>query len=293
MKRSTTSTETSRTTGCSICGRFTRASTPESTTPRLSISERKCAACGTNCGKPALLDLFCGAGGAARGYQQAGFCVLGVDVKPQPHYAGCRFHQADALRFLRALTDPTESGIENRYINDFDAIHASPPCQAYSTATTEANRSKHPDLYGPTVARLTASGVPYIIENVIGAPYGHGVILCGATFGLEADGEWIERHRNFETSWLIFQPDHSHEGFGRPFTITGAGTKEKPKGGRAYETAHSKKPDVAEFPKYMGMTWANPFEAAQAIPPAYTYWIGCQLMVALGHEPNALPSGLL
>ena len=245
----------------------------------MSISERKCAACGTNCGKPALLDLFCGAGGAARGYQQAGFCVLGVDVKPQPHYAGCRFHQADALRFLRALTDPTESGIENRYINDFDAIHASPPCQAYSTATTEANRSKHPDLYGPTVARLTASGVPYIIENVIGAPYGHGVILCGATFGLEADGEWIKRHRNFETSWLIWQPQHPHPPKKKPLQVTTTGYTLKV-GDYGQKAIHHQGPFELAC-RLMGIDWMTRHELGLAIPPAYTEWIGRQLIASL------------
>jgi DNA (cytosine-5)-methyltransferase 1 len=218
-------------------------------------------------GKPRLLDLFCGAGGAAMGYSRAGFEVVGVDIKPQPHYP-FEFHQADALRYV------AEHGRE------FDAIHASPPCQAYSSLTEDVARARHPDLYAPTQALLIASSLPYVIENVIGAPYSSGVVLCGRMFGME-----IERHRNFETSWLLFQPDHSHEGFGRPFTITGAGTKEKPKGGRAYETAHSKKPDVADFPKYMEMPWANPFEAAQAIPPAYTEWIGRQLIAALETAP--------
>ena len=120
---STTSTTTSKITGCPICNSLAKSSTGESISKSSRLLERKCVVCGTNCGKPSLLDLFCCAGGAARGYQLAGFCVLGIDIKPQPHYAGCRFHQADALEYL------AEHGAE------FDVIHASPPCQAYANVT--------------------------------------------------------------------------------------------------------------------------------------------------------------
>ena len=210
--------------------------------------------------RPRLLDLFCGAGGAAMGYHRAGFDVVGVDIAPQPHYP-FEFHQADAMTFP---------------LDGFDAIHASPPCQAYSTLTSD--RSKHPDLYGPTRSMLIAEGLPYVIENVIGAPYSHGIVLCGSMFQPDKTAEWVQRHRNFETSWLIFQPSCDHAGRPRPLTITGATSNGKPKAGRAYETAHSKKPDVRDFPRYMDMPWADPQEAALAIPPTYTEWIGRQLL---------------
>src|SRR5512140_2399640 len=104
--------------------------------------------------KPILLDLFCGAGGAAMGYHRAGFDVVGVDIKPQPHYP-FEFHQADALTFPLA---------------GFDAIHASPPCQAYSAMRTTWNaRNDHPDLLPPTRAMLEAANIPWVIENVPGA----------------------------------------------------------------------------------------------------------------------------
>ena len=123
--------------------------------------------------RPRLLDLFCGAGGAAMGYHRAGFDVVGVDIKPQPHYP-FEFHKGNVFQLSRNY----------RFVEGFDAIHASPPCQAYSSATREP--AKHPDLYQCTRVLLQEAGLPYVIENVIGAPYGHGVVLCGSMFGLVA-----------------------------------------------------------------------------------------------------------
>src|SRR5215472_2155359 len=111
--------------------------------------------------RPRLLDLFCGAGGATKGYQRAGFHVTGVDIEPQPRYCGDEFIQADALEVLADL----------EFLAGFDVIHASPPCQAYSRTQRFHNvRHDHPDLLPPTRARLIASGLPYVIENVEGAP---------------------------------------------------------------------------------------------------------------------------
>jgi len=198
-----------------------------------------------------LLDLFCGAGGAAMGYHRAGFEVVGVDINPQPHYP-FEFHQADAMTYP---------------LDGFDAIHASPPCQRYSSMTRIAET--HPNLYGATRDRFLSSGMPWVIENVIGAPYHYGLVLCGSMFGLP-----VRRHRNFETSWLFLgglQCDH--EGQGRPITVTGYG------GGRP--RPHSWKGVKAEWPEYMGMPWASPEECTQAIPPAYTEYIGKQLLAVL------------
>lgn len=197
------------------------------------------------------------------GYHRAGFDVVGVDIKPQPHYP-FEFHQGDAMTWP---------------LDGFDAIHASPPCQAYSTATRD--HSLHPDLYEPTRDRLVANGVPYVIENVIGAPYSHGFVLCGSMFPLsgvlDPDGNpvWMQRHRNFETSWFVFAPSCDHRAmrpYGRPITVMGrSGTKQWS------EAKHSRRgPDWAG-PLLMGMPWATYDEARLAIPPDYTEWIGGRL----------------
>lgn len=195
------------------------------------------------------------------GYHRAGFDVVGVDINPQPHYP-FEFHQADAMTF------PLEG---------FDAIHASPPCQAYSSATPRIH--SHPDLYAPTRDRLVASGLPYAIENVIGAPYSHGVVLCGSMFGLTVDGEWVRRHRNFESSQFMFQPQCQHPAKGqpRPITITGncylSVTKDCAR--------HSRQGTFALCQALMGIDWMTRDELAQSIPPAYTEWIGRQLLASI------------
>lgn len=214
-----------------------------------------------------LLDLFCGAGGAAMGYHRAGFEVVGVDIKPQPRYP-FEFHQADALEIMR-LTGPSAT-----HWPFFDAIHASPPCQHYSSATRDA--SKHPDLYEPTQRALKDTGRLTVIENVIGAPYTHGFVLCGSMFGLEGEGEWLQRHRNFETNWFVFPPDCAHRKDRRAVTVTG----------NAYVTAtreykHSRQTTFANAQQLMGIDWMTRDEMAEAVPPAYTEWIGRQLMAVL------------
>ena len=214
--------------------------------------------------RPRLLDLFCGAGGAAMGYHRAGFDVVGVDIRPQPRYP-FPFVQADAMTYP---------------VDGFDAIHASPPCQAYSNATRD--QSKHPDLYEPTVRKLVESGLPWVVENVIGAPYGAGIVLCGSMFPLpdvvtpEGDPVWVQRHRNFETSWYLFQPPHDHAGMpGRPITVTGGGGQ----GWFAYR--HSRHAPRSAWPALLGMEWAHPDEVRLAIPPAYTEWLGAQIPLAV------------
>lgn len=193
------------------------------------------------------------------GYHRAGFEVVGVDIKPQPHYP-FEFHQADALTFP---------------LDGFDAIHASPPCQAYSSATPRQH--SHPDLYAPTRDLLVASGLPYAIENVIGAPYGHGVFLCGSMFGLTVDGEWIQRHRNFESSLFMFQPACQHPAGRRSLLVTGhAFIREARDIDR-----HSRQGPFELAERLMGIDWMTRKELVQAIPPAYTEWIGRQLLAAL------------
>ena len=212
--------------------------------------------------KPRLLDLFCGAGGAGMGYHRAGFGeIVGVDIAPQKNYP-FEFVQGDALEYV------LEHG------HEFDAIHASPPCQRYSVMSR--NDKEYPDLYDPTRALLLSNGVPWVIENVIGAPYGYGFVLCGSMFGLV-----VRRHRNFETSWLhLMGLRCDHAGQGRPITVTGHG------GGLT--SRHSDKGVKAEWPQYMGMPWATPKECTQAIPPAYTEHIGQALIQNLAHQKAVL-----
>lgn len=253
---------TRQTIGCAICKFFPEANTHRSHSGNFLGSGEKCAACGTNCGRPSLLDLFCGAGGCARGYQRAGFCVLGIDSSPQPRYAGCSFVQADAMTFP---------------LDGFDVIHASPPCQRYSRISHLAVARKveyggHADLIDETRRLLVDCGKPYVIENVIGAPL-RGIRLCGAMFGLKT-----YRHRVFETSHLLWVPEHPKHtekvppaGNGRSpngfISICGSG------GVRGLKST--------EIPKAwgnaMGIDWMTRRELSQAIPPAYTEWIGRQL----------------
>ena len=222
-------------------------------------------------GRPRLLDLFCGAGGAAMGYHRAGFDVWGVDIEPQPHYPFA-FVRDDALAVLRRgfVTDAA-------HVRDFDAIHASPPCQAYSTQTADPLR--HPDLYAETRDLLESTGLPYVIENVIGAPYLHGVTLCGSMFNLR-----VRRHRNFETSFLILQPlvcDHRRQG--PPVDVTGhpAGDAVGSRGGRTTipgGTHGNKWQNLTHGSEAMGIEWMDKTALPLAIPPAYTEFIGEQLM---------------
>jgi DNA (cytosine-5)-methyltransferase 1 len=204
--------------------------------------------------RPLLLDLFCGAGGAAMGYHRAGFDVVGVDIEPQPNYP-FEFHQADAM------TWPLEG---------YDAVHASPPCQGYSRMRhlPWIKGKEYPLLLAATWDRLEVNGVPWVIENVEDAPMPQSTVLCGWTLGLP-----MYRHRRFGSSALIMAPPH------RRHTVTiisgsaNLANRYRQGGGR----------DVAGlFPGATladaGFEWMTQREASQAIPPAYTEWIGAQLL---------------
>lgn len=211
--------------------------------------------------RPRLLDLFCGAGGASMGYHRAGFDVVGVDINPQPHYP-FEFHQADALHFLECV-EPDD------YLNRFDAIHASPPCQAYSAITdVQGDRSSHPDLLPPTREHLAASGLPWVIENVPGAPMRADYKLCGCMFGLG-----VRRERWFETSWRAFDLRQSCV---HPDAAVGVYGYGGPRPGSGKLSGR-----LATWSKAMGIDWMESLELAQAIPPAYTEYIGRQLIDAL------------
>ncbi len=200
--------------------------------------------------KPKLLDLFCGAGGAAVGYHRAGFEVVGVDIKPQKHFP-FEFHQADAMLYP---------------LGGFDVIHASPPCQHYSLGTPD--KSKHKGCLPEVRDILRASGVPWVIENVPRAPIDTSTMICGCQVGLPL----IRRRRFFEFSFPFYalSPPCRHDG--PVITVTGHGTTS---GNRKTWGRNIK---VSEMRSAMGIDWMNHDELSQAIPPAYTEYIGKQIM---------------
>ena len=192
-----------------------------------------------------LLDLFCGAGGAGTGYHRAGFEVTGVDIAEQPNYP-YEFIRADALKFDLA---------------GYDVIHASPPCQNYCWSTKKVrNQGKtYPDLIEPTRKTLVASGKPYVIENVFCAPLINPTYLEGTMFGLG-----VIRRRLFETNWWLPQPMYiSRKGSVKDRTycsVAGNGGD----GSNRFD----------DWKKAMGIHWMTREEITQAIPPAYTEYIG-------------------
>lgn len=204
-----------------------------------------------------LLDLFCKAGGAGAGYHEAGFEVVGVDIEPQPNYP-FEFHQGDALEYL-AL-----------HGHEFDAIHASPPCQEYSV-TSSLKTKQYPTLIEPVRELLVKSRKPYIIENVPGAPLINPLMLCGTMFGLR-----VIRHRYFENNIdLHFAPFAcNHWGKTQPRndkrTVKGAATLKH----YSFITVvgHDFRKEDASIA--MGINWMTSAELAEAIPPAYTKYIG-------------------
>jgi hypothetical protein len=198
--------------------------------------------------KPRLLDLFSGAGGCAVGYAQAGFEVVGVDIVPQKNYP-YEFHQADAMTY------PLEG---------FDVIHASIPCQGYSV-TNKLWRKEYPLLLEPIRERLKESGKPWVIENVPGCPMNNYLMLCGSHFGLQ-----IRRHRHFETSHLILSPFQCKHNY-KAIQVIGHAGKEQ---NFTRATAEAN----------MQIDWMTKPELVQAIPPAYTRWIGEQLMSYIEQE---------
>jgi len=216
-------------------------------------------------GKPLLLDLFCCAGGAGLGYSRAAFEVVGVDIAPQPNYP-FTFLQADAMKLGVA------------FIAAFDAVHASPPCQSYSDlAKRNGNGDEWPRLIEPVRDMLRQSGIPYIIENVDGAPLLNPVVLCGTMF----KGLRVLRHRLFETNFPLLAPPHGKH--------PRCHTMDKRK------AHYGKTDDMRDFVSVngggncsvvaardaMGIDWMNKNELNEAIPPVYTEFIGEQLIAQL------------
>jgi hypothetical protein len=218
--------------------------------------------------RPLLLDLFSGAGGSAVGYHRAGFDVIGVDVEPQPDYPFA-FYEGDALTVLRNLMWAYP-------FCDAAAVHASPPCPRYTTLAkgTNANVDDYPDLIGPTRELLTKTGLPYVIENVPSAPLRYPITLCGEMFGLD-----VIRHRLFESNVLLLQPKHPrHRG-------RVAGWRHGVKSTGPYLAVYGRGGDkgtIATRQQAMGCDWITDYDAlGQAIPPAYTEYIGAQLLDAV------------
>jgi DNA (cytosine-5)-methyltransferase 1 len=214
--------------------------------------------------RPVLIDAFCCAGGATKGYQRAGFYVIGVDIDPQPNYCGDEFVQADALEFLAG-------GAMERA----DASHASPPCPRYSTVTPKLARDRHPDLIAETRDALDASDLPYVIENVVGSPLRDPVQLCGSSFGLD-----VRRHRLFESNMPLLVPACDH-GWQTPRFRSLDGRMVKKGRLASVVGVHGNVNYAGEFElrcKAMGIDWMTNAELTQAIPPAYTELIGHQLM---------------
>ncbi len=222
--------------------------------------------------KPRLLDLFCGAGGAAVGYHRAGFDVVGVDNRPQPRYPSYRFMRADALEIL-ARPKHYYAGWQW-----FDAIHASPPCQAFTAYRRNGNVGDYPDMIAPLRGLLEETGLPYVIENVAGAPLEDPLMLCGSMFDLD-----VQRHRFFESNMTlappvwpcrhkIWAPDRFPGG--RSVSRTGRSTGLV----RACVEIGSWDIPLERQCEAMGIGWMKLEELSEAIPPAYTEFIGEQLL---------------
>lgn len=210
-----------------------------------------------------LLDLFCGAGGCSVGYHWAGFTeIVGVDNRPQPRYPFA-FVQADALDYLR------EHG------HEFDAVHASPPCQRYSVASNINGKGDHPDLLPMTRDALKATGRPWVIENVPGSPMIDPILVCGLSLNLR-----VKRHRWFESNVPLIgtscPPGHP----GSWVTVFGGGAPAVPDNRRRASARVAR--------KAMGIDWMTRDEISQAVPPAYTQYIGRQLIDLIRYRQSGV-----
>jgi len=209
-----------------------------------------------------LLDLYCKAGGASKGYQLAGFEVVGVDIKKQKRYP-YKFIQADCLELMKNM----------EFLRSFDVITASPPCQTHSITqhlrNAQGKSTDKIDLIPQTREALVASGKPYVIENVPGSPLINPIKMCGSAFGLK-----VRRHRLFESNIQLTSSICNHKEQGKPVGIYGSMRDEIPKGGH---TAKS----IEQAREAMGIDWMIWGELVEAIPPVYTETIGRQILSVL------------
>lgn len=228
--------------------------------------------------RPRLLDAFCGGGGGAVGYHRAGFDVVGIDIAPMPTYPYLDLIQGDALVWLR----------DREFLADFDVLAASPPCKLYTTMRARSNkvpehlRTKYDDrLLAETRRLLIASGKPYVIENVVGAPVRSDLILCGSMFGLGVDDAILKRHRLFESNVPMPAPPPDACSGRRVVGVYGTGgawTRTAPGGGGVKVSG----PEAAAA---LGVDWTTSQDVlSQMIPPAYTEWIGRRVLEHLAER---------
>ena len=214
--------------------------------------------------RPVLLDLFCGAGGAAMGYHRAGWDVVGVDINPQPNYPFL-FMQDDAVEFLRC------------YGHLYDAVHASPPCQAHSSLRHLHPQKEYACFIEPIRNLLVELKRPYIIENVPKAPLINPIQLCGSSFGLK-----VRRHRIFESNVAITGSACDHKTQGSPIDVSGTGGRRVNRRPDDHGGNTNKPRNIQEARAAMGIDWMTRKELSQAIPPAYTEFLGKQLLKVTG-----------
>ncbi|HET6917259.1 MAG TPA: hypothetical protein VFH56_14290 [Acidimicrobiales bacterium] len=247
--------------------------------------------------RPRLLDLYCCEGGAAAGYYCAGFDVYGVDLfedysqkrYPFPSWRGDALGELRALSVGSSMTPLPERYGELLYLRDFDAIHASPPCQRHSAGTRASDRSKYPDLIGPTRELLKSTGLPYVIENVPGAPLEDPVTLCWTMFHqpgsvLDEDGTPLQmfRHRLFETNWELTAPECKHDPDMQVAGSYGGARRDKRE---AREIRHGGYvPSIPVQRELLGVNWMTQKGMFQCIPPSYTEHVGAQLLDMLREE---------
>lgn len=214
--------------------------------------------------RPRLLDLFCGAGGAAEGYHRAGFDVVGIDINPQPNYP---------FEFIRAEGNWHRSWLEPWQVRGYSAIHASPPCQAFTAYRRRGAGvgDSYPDLIGEMRQILIKTGLPWVMENVPGSPVQPMVQLCGSSFGLD-----VRRHRWFETNVPMMSPPCAH-GLQRVPRFAHATNRKNLR--RTVEIGVWRIPLPVQQ-QAMGIDWMTLDELSEAIPPAYTEYIGEQLLAA-------------
>lgn len=203
------------------------------------------------------------------GYRQAGFDVVGVDLKAQPRYPFA-FLQMDVLKL-----DP-------RFIATFDAIHASPPCQASTRMKTMHNAKAHVDLIPQTRAMLKRSGLPWVIENVVGAALERPILLCGTMFDLGAGDMELQRHRLFEANFQVNTPDCEHT-YRETIGVYGGHVRNRSRRAGSKDRGVDD-PTFSDACTAMGVNWMNLGELCQAIPPAYADHIGRNLIAHIVRE---------
>lgn len=238
------------------------AITEKTLSHQLRAQKRKYRTAPLEVRKPRLLDLFCCAGGAGIGYSQAGFEVVGVDIKPQRNNP-LPFIQADAL------------ALDPKFIALFDAVHASPPCQAYSDlAKRNGNADKWPRLIEPIRNMLIRSGLPYVIENVSGAPLLNAVVLCGTMFAELR----VLRHRLFEANFEIVPPPHKRHPKVHTFDRRKSHFGKTDEWKDFVQVTGGGNCTLAAAREAMGIDWMTKSEINESIPPVYTRFIGRQLL---------------